>query len=142
MRNFLGRPLAMVAAVAVLGWVLYPSPASAAQATRELAAGPPRSAPCQAVTGSTVCFEINGDRFWVNDTASDRASADAEWLNYTPGGTPRDSGLCINSSGVSGGWKSCDYNFAEGNTIRWRACVTDYSRNKVIRCGTFRTNAA
>ena len=114
----------------------YPSGGStAAVATefnRAVAGNPPSGLPCAAVIGAAACYQEAGDRWWVLDTRSDGASADAVWQNWRNGDLYRQ-GICRNSLG-SGKWGVCNKNYYEDSFVRWGACVFDGSSNTIIRC--------
>lgn len=60
-----------------------------------------------------VCFEREGDDFWVYDARADGASAVVSWS--TSDGEAAD---CRNSHG-SGTWHECSYDLTEGETVYW-----------------------
>jgi hypothetical protein len=97
-----------------------------------VAGTPPSGLPCISTTGAKACFEANGDRWWVQDTAADSASAEARWDNYRNGSLYR-SGICRNSLG-SGKWGKCNKNYYEDSSLAWIACVYDASEGVLIRC--------
>jgi hypothetical protein len=137
-----------------LAWALVPSTASAASATsppspvpaqartdatvgQATADSPPDTAPCLGMAGVNTCFEVNGDRFWVDDTASDGASAVAQWAVYRKGdGALVNSGQCNQSGGASAGWSKCNHDFTEGNTVFWRPCLWNQSESDWMSCSS------
>jgi hypothetical protein len=129
---------------------LVPSTASAASATslsspvpaqartdatvgQATADSPPDSAPCLGMAGVNTCFEVNGDRFWVDDTASDGASAVAQWAVYCKGdGALVNSGQCNQSGGCVRGWSKC----GAGGQGRAGACTARTSVRRPRPCVT------
>jgi hypothetical protein len=65
-------------------------------------------------------FTSRGDVFRVQDVKGDGRGAYAFWRIVA---TDR-SGNCVNQKGA-GSSVTCDYDFREGNTIRWNLCVID-----------------
>ena len=111
-----------------------PTAAAAPEFNRAEPSGPPPSTvPCAVTTGARACFQAYGDRWWVQDTAPDSASAEARWRNYHSDGSLHRLGVCRNSLG-NGNWGVCNKNYNEGTSIQWRACVYDGSRNVLVRC--------
>ncbi|WPB76906.1 hypothetical protein KYC5002_49005 [Archangium violaceum] len=82
--------------------------------------------------GAYVTFNSYGDHFVVQDTAADGHSALVQILN---GGT---ASTCRNNLGA-GRTVDCNYNFAEGRTILFRACVGEYGARKIIACADFKS---
>ncbi|GAB2964725.1 hypothetical protein [Saccharothrix stipae] len=77
--------------------------------------------------GAQVCYNPTGDRIWVHDTASDGASAVAQWQNYLDGdNTIHRHGECRNSLGA-GSQGACNKNFQEGTRLYIRACRINFS---------------
>lgn len=74
-----------------------------------------------------VCFQPNGDTFWVHDKASDGRSAYAEWTNPRTG----ESGTCRNSMGA-GTWGACGYDFRETDVIVYAGFTKDNEGNMNI----------
>ncbi|QFZ18541.1 hypothetical protein [Saccharothrix syringae] len=103
-----------------------------AEFNQAVAGTPPSGLPCVSTTGATACFEANGDKWWVRDTAADSASAEAFWENYR-GGSLYRTGVCRNSLG-NGKWGVCNKNYYEDSGLRWSACVYDASAGTLIRC--------
>lgn len=99
---------------------------------RAVAGDPPSGLECVSTTGARACFEKQGDKWWVLDTAADSASADAVWQNYRNGSLHRQ-GICRNSLG-NGKWGVCNKNYYEDSGVRWAACVYDASADVLIRC--------
>ncbi|MFD1149021.1 hypothetical protein [Saccharothrix hoggarensis] len=93
---------------------------------------PPSGLSCAVTTGATACFEAEGDKWWVRDTAADSASAEAGWQNIYQGSFYR-AGVCRNSLGY-GTWGVCNKNYYENSTVKWAACVYDGSAQTLIRC--------
>ncbi len=131
--------LSMVAAVTMCAALLGASPASAAPSTgfsvrathaaavplssaleiNDAVAGtPPAFDPntdCSSGEGTYVCFQKDGDKIWVEDTAADGVSADGRWENYLWDGsnwTLYRQGACLNKLSY-GHWGYCDKDFYE-----------------------------
>ncbi|WP_051366337.1 hypothetical protein [Hamadaea tsunoensis] len=124
--------------VALLGLIVAPAPAMAAPTPEiDYAVDVPLDAAvyCYAITGAKVCYELAGDKWWVQDTANDSASAVADWRNYI-GGTLYRQGKCINSLG-HGKWGLCNKNYYETSGLTVRACVIDYSAGDYTVCSNF-----
>ena len=149
------RSILFVVAVLVAGLILtlLPSTASATSHTspidshpsggvtsavatefdRAVASGqPPSTLPCIPTTGALACYQAYGDRWYVQDTRADGASAEAFWQNYRGGSLYRE-GICRNSLG-NGKWGVCNKNYYENSFIRWAACVYNGSTGEVVRC--------
>jgi hypothetical protein len=128
----------MMLAAALLGFVAVltiPSAAMAAPAyelNTAVAGTPPSGLSCVSATGVTICYEKDGDIWWVKDTKADSASAVADWLNYRNGDLYRQGG-CRNALG-SGKWGYCNKNYYETSRLVARACVIDYSADYVVGC--------
>jgi hypothetical protein len=72
-----------------------------------------------------VCYEKNGDRWWVLDLESDGASALVFWFNYRgSGANPYREGFCVNSLG-EGVWGQCDKNYYENSGLEGYPCIWD-----------------
>jgi hypothetical protein len=106
--------------------------AAASEIDQAVAGSPPSGLPCVATTGATACFEAYGDKWWVKDTDSDSASAEALWQNFRGGSLYRD-GICRNSLG-NGTWGVCNKNYYEDSSLAFAACVFDVSADDLIRC--------
>lgn len=93
---------------------------------------PPTSGlgPCVSTTGTEVCFEAYGDKWWVKDTKKDGASATVAWADYVDGSLYRD-GVCRNSLGA-GKWGVCNKNYYEGSTLYFTAVTYDASADTII----------
>ncbi len=129
--------LAVATTSAVLILTLLLSTASAAavavEFNRAVASGPPpQTLACASTTGALACYQQDGDRWWVQDTASDGASAEAFWENRRNGDLYRH-GICRNSLG-NGTWGVCNKNYYEDSTIFWTACVYDGSAGTYVGC--------
>jgi hypothetical protein len=72
-----------------------------------------------------VCYEKNGDRWWVWDGQADGASALVFWFNYPEGGAARE-GFCVNSLG-HGVWGQCNKNYGENSELEGYPCAWDRS---------------
>jgi hypothetical protein len=130
-------PLAGMAAVAAL--MLSPTASAepgAVAAERELdyavrgTLPPGEELTCRATSEPAtieVCYEKNGDRWWVLDLEADGNSALVYWFNYRGGGaTPYREGFCVNSLG-KGVWGRCDKNYYEDSELEAYPCVWDRS---------------
>ena len=107
--------------------------AVATEYDRAVASGPPSSTlPCIPTLGALACYQAYGDRWYVQDTRADGASAEAFWQNYRGGNLYRE-GICRNSLG-NGKWGVCNKNYYENSFIRWAACVYNGSTGEVVRC--------
>jgi hypothetical protein len=141
-----------LAAVAAAG-LMAPSPASAAgdyEWDTAVAGSPPsfRSGDCASRSGVTACFEKNGDKWWVKDTAADGHSATASWYNLLgPNLVTYRQGSCVNKLG-SGKWGVCNKDYYEFNTqnpygtgsyLYWEACVYDASDGTWHGCSSAQT---
>ncbi|NYI03809.1 hypothetical protein [Allostreptomyces psammosilenae] len=121
----MGRARAFVVVFAMAVGVMLGAPAQAH-------AAPPNEPGvlCAQITGATVCFESSGDDFHVYDSATDGASARANWyVDYD-----RETPHCTNSNG-SGTWHECTYDMREGATVCFRPEVYDASEGRLIRYG-------
>lgn len=87
------------------------------------------STDCVSITGSTVCYEAYGDRWWVKDTAADSASAVADWENIVSTTTDIRNGQCVNSLG-NGKWGYCNKNYVENSILFVEAKVYDASEDE------------
>ncbi|MFD7656040.1 hypothetical protein ACFV4N_18885 [Actinosynnema sp. NPDC059797] len=105
---------------------------AAVEFNEAVAGTPPAGLPCVSVTGARACFEADGDKWWVRDTAADSASAEARWDNYRNGSLYR-SGICRNGLG-NGTWGVCNKNYYEDSTLVYIACVFDASEGRLVRC--------
>jgi hypothetical protein len=121
------------------GAVMVPGTASAASAYEwdtAVTGTPPTfgSHACVSMTGAKACFEKNGDKWWVLDTASDGHSATASWYNMLgPDVVTYRQGSCVNKLG-KGQWGVCNKDYYEfdtanpygtGSYLYWEACVYD-----------------
>ncbi|MGJ7908063.1 hypothetical protein ACOQFL_16480 [Actinopolyspora sp. H202] len=94
---------------------------------------PPRSElVCHSVPAVEICYEAAGDHWWVQDQASDGASAVVYWENLRSGSLYR-SGFCVNSLS-SGQWGQCNKNYYENSTLNGFPCTWDRSSNENIIC--------
>jgi hypothetical protein len=126
----------VISALSVLAGVaatLMISPSSASAASEEVkyavAGTPPASVTsgtCVSSTGARVCFQPNGDTWWVQDTKADSASAVADW--EVNNGTTIRIGQCVNSLG-NGTWGKCAYNYTEGSLVMAVARTWDRSED-------------
>jgi hypothetical protein len=126
------RRSALVALAATLGTVVamaLPNPAMAAgyEWDYAVAGTVPDGLKCASITGAKICYELDGDRWWVKDTSADHASAVARWQNYRNGVLYREGG-CRNSLG-SGEWGVCNKNYYEDSGVYAKVCVVDFSEN-------------
>jgi hypothetical protein len=71
-----------------------------------------------------VCFEKDGDIFWIKDKAADGRSA---MVKFNISTTDR-RGSCRNPYGV-GSWAYCDYNFLEGHGVSFQGYTLDHEGN-------------
>jgi hypothetical protein len=116
------RSLALATVAVAATVLLTPSAASAAYYGSETDYGTEVSAPsdslkpCTSITGARVCFQSDGDYFYVKDTKADGYSAVVDWFD---GGSTR-RGACVNKHG-EGAWARCNKNFVEGHNITFRA---------------------
>lgn len=62
-----------------------------------------------------VCYEREGDKWWIQDLSGDSASAVVQWRNIRDGSVYRH-GRCINSHG-GGEWAYCNKNYYENSTL-------------------------
>ncbi|NUT18380.1 MAG: hypothetical protein HOV77_04285 [Hamadaea sp.] len=127
------RRIAYAAAALLVGLVtlvVAPTPASAAPTPENdhaVAATVDDVIYCWSIAGAKACYEYDGDKWWVQDTASDGMSAVADWRNYlTANGDLYRQGKCINSLGY-GDWGVCNKNYYETSKLIMRVCVIDYS---------------
>ena len=138
-----------MAVTAVLG-VLLPATASAetmsVQVVTEVSAAadlerdfavagtlPPRSQlVCDSYVAVEICYQKSGDKWWVQDQDSDRASAGVYWQNIRNGSLYRH-GHCITSLG-KGNWGSCNKNYYEGSVVNGFPCVWDRNAGSNIIC--------
>lgn len=88
--------------------------------------------PCLQRVGAVICFEASGDKWWVQDTDEDHASAVAEWYNHRNGSLYRQ-GACRNTLGY-GKWGVCNKDYYETSDIEARACVVNLSASSVVGC--------
>ncbi len=109
-----------------------PTAAAVHEVNQAVAGSPPSGLPCVAMPGANACYQAYGDRWWVKDTASDGASAEAFWENRRNGDLYRH-GVCRNSLG-NGTWGVCNKNYYEDSTIFWTACVYDGSAGTYVGC--------
>lgn len=120
------RSVVLVTAVlmAVAGLVMA-SPAAAFETDTAVSANPPleignhESSVCKTMTGAAACFQKYGDVLWVEDTASNGASASVYWENYLWNGSSWvfwRQGKCVNSLGNLH-WGKCDKDFYEDSTL-------------------------
>ncbi|MEU4218486.1 hypothetical protein [Actinoplanes sp. NPDC026623] len=95
---------ALAAMIGVVAALALPNPAMAAgfEWDYAVAGSVPDGLPCAAITGAKICYQHDGDRWWVKDTSEDHASAVASWQNRRNGALYREGG-CRNSMGV-GTW--------------------------------------
>ncbi|KXK58269.1 hypothetical protein AWW66_30725 [Micromonospora rosaria] len=94
---------------------------------------PPAGLHCAHTTGATACFVEDGDVWWVRDTATDGASAVADWVTLGDDMSVERAGACVNSLG-RGSWGSCDKNYPDDAHVVWQACVYDRSADRWVRC--------
>jgi hypothetical protein len=112
------------------------------------AGSPPSGMRCVSMTGAEACFEKNGDRWWVRDTASDSHSATASWENDLFDGIQwrlYRQGSCVNKLGY-GRWGACNKDYYEsgstnelggkGSQLDWQACVYDSADGSWHGCST------
>ncbi|WNG20290.1 hypothetical protein [Cystobacter fuscus] len=78
---------------------------------------------------AVVTFNSSGDSFSIQDTAADDHSAVAQVSGH---------GYYWNPNGA-GSSKSFTINFAEGITIKFRACVGEHATKKILHCGDWKT---
>lgn len=97
-----------------------------------VAGSPPGGMPCGAIAGATVCWEAGGDRWWVQDTASDGRSAVSDWLNYVNGAVHRTGG-CRNGLGA-GTWGFCNKDYIENSTLLFRECRNEGASPNFTAC--------
>jgi hypothetical protein len=107
-------------------------PAGGEQDTATASGAAPAGLPCRSITGAKICYQADGDTWWVEDTASDSASAVVVWRDYLGGALTRQ-GMCVNSQG-EGKWGRCVKDYDEASALYGAPCVIDRSANKVIRC--------
>lgn len=86
----------------------------------------PGGLPCAKTTGSWVCFQSKGEKFWVKDIAGDEMSAIAKWRLPQQG---TREGYCRNRLGV-GHWGYCNKSFLEGRLVHWWAARYDRDTNR------------
>lgn len=67
-----------------------------------------------------ACFYSTGDKFAVQDIRKDGLRAVVIW-NTDYG----RSGECHDANGAQNGWTWCDYDFAEGHTLRFVVVARD-----------------
>jgi hypothetical protein len=79
-----------------------------------------------------VCYEKNGDRWWVLDLRADGASALVYWFNYRgPGATPYREGFCVNSLG-EGVWGQCNKDYYENSDLEGYGCTWDRDSGGIV----------
>lgn len=121
---------ALVLLAAVLGALfalVLPGTAMAASFETDyaVAGSVPGGLECTAITGAKICFEKDGDKWWVKDTKQDGASAVAYWINIRNLATYRE-GACVNSLGYNK-WGVCNKNYYEDSGVYAWVCVSDLS---------------
>jgi hypothetical protein len=138
MRRFrLTFVLAVVAAVTVV-LSMAAAPAYAAVPDEEIdngdlsTSGPPSGLPCAQTTGSRVCFQADGDYWWVRDTVADGSYADVYW-EAGQDSTNYRRGECRNRHGY-GTWAVCNKNYVEGRIIFFQAerCCKYHSYSDLV----------
>lgn len=127
----------LVAIAAMLGLasaLVTPGAAMAAgyEVDHAVAGSVPDGLNCVSITGAKVCYEHDGDKWWVKDTKEDGASAVAEWVNYRNGVLYRE-GSCRNSLG-NGKWGYCNKNYYEDSGVYAKVCVVNYSAGGTGTC--------
>lgn len=96
---------------------------------------PPRSElECHSVPAVEICYQAYGDRWWVQDQASDGASAAVHWENFR-GGSLYRTGMCVNSLG-KGEWGQCNKNYYEDSVLNGFPCVWDRSESPDAVCNS------
>ncbi|MEX2986310.1 hypothetical protein [Streptomyces sp. C36] len=90
---------------------------------------------CKGMPGSPdmVCFEKDGDRWWVLDANQDGMSAVGEWYNKRNGQLYRQ-GACANSNGAPS-WSICQKDYYEDSTITFR--LAHYSKGEKVNNGAW-----
>lgn len=85
---------------------------------------PPRSQlVCASVPAVEICYQPDGDHWWVQDQAADGASAAVHWENFR-GGSLYRYGICVNSLG-NGNWGQCNKDYYEDSVLNGFPCVWD-----------------
>jgi hypothetical protein len=81
---------------------------------------------------ANASFTSNGDIFRVNDRRKDGRGAYIQWIIPRTG---LSSNACRDTGGAAGSGKTCNYNFREGETIRWRLWSLDADTGKGVHTG-------
>ncbi|MEV7871547.1 hypothetical protein AB0P17_36855 [Streptomyces sp. NPDC088124] len=127
------------------------SPITVPRSATGPAASPAADQVCATATGAVGCFVKYGDKFIVEDTASDGYSAAVVWANYLWDGSSWQlyrTGLCYNPEGA-GTMVTCNKDFyedsstnaygAKGSVLDFQACTYNSPTDTLVRCGDAKT---